>query len=232
MGGGQNLHLKDLRQHPAQDRACCTHTAEWVRTGPLPRGSSAVWVVPSLKLLPAGPPQKTHTAGYPRFPDLRPIGAPSPVSRPNRETGDFPIPVPGRSGIGNSLPVSRPNRESGERFQIGDFRVCGHAITGLQNQVPNFEFQRSGGSSLGRITARGPRRPTAARIQGAEPPIPIPVPVPDVSAGGMGNHWGWGSHQDLPGIGGLGSGIIPIPIPDLPESGIKLSAVPLSTAKG
>ncbi len=68
------------RRPPAQDRACCT-----------------------------------HTAGYPRFPDLRPIGAPIPVSRPNRETGDFPIPVPGRSGIGNSLPVSRPNRESGER---------------------------------------------------------------------------------------------------------------------
>ena len=75
----QNPHLKDLRQHPAQDRACCT-----------------------------------HTAGYPRFPDLRPIGTPIPVSRPNRETGDFPISVPGRSGlgIGNSLPVSRPNRES------------------------------------------------------------------------------------------------------------------------
>jgi hypothetical protein len=25
-GGGQNLHLKESRQHPAQDRACCTHT--------------------------------------------------------------------------------------------------------------------------------------------------------------------------------------------------------------
>ena len=25
-GGGQNLHLKDSRQHPAQGRACCTHT--------------------------------------------------------------------------------------------------------------------------------------------------------------------------------------------------------------
>ena len=23
----QNPHLKDFRQHPAQDRACCTHTA-------------------------------------------------------------------------------------------------------------------------------------------------------------------------------------------------------------
>jgi hypothetical protein len=25
-GGGRNLHLKDSRQHSAQDRACCTHT--------------------------------------------------------------------------------------------------------------------------------------------------------------------------------------------------------------
>ena len=71
VGGGQNLHLKDFRQHPAQDRACCTHTA---------------------------------TAGYPRFPDLRPIGAPIPVSRPNRETGDFPIP--------DSRPIGPADRES------------------------------------------------------------------------------------------------------------------------
>ena len=51
--------------------------------------------------------------GYPRFPDLRPIGTPIPDSRPNRETGDFPISA--ESGIGDSLPDSRPNRESGER---------------------------------------------------------------------------------------------------------------------
>ena len=36
--------------------------------------------------------------GYPRFPDLRPIGTPIPDSRPNRETGDFPIPDFGRIG--------------------------------------------------------------------------------------------------------------------------------------
>jgi hypothetical protein len=26
VGGGLNRHFKDSRQHPAQDRACCTHT--------------------------------------------------------------------------------------------------------------------------------------------------------------------------------------------------------------
>ena len=36
--------------------------------------------------------------GYPRVPDLRPIGTPIPDSRPNRETGDFPIPDFGRIG--------------------------------------------------------------------------------------------------------------------------------------
>jgi hypothetical protein len=76
----RNFKLKDSRQHPAQNRACCT-----------------------------------HTAGYSRFSDLRPIGTPIPVSRPNRETGDFPIPVPGRVG-NRKFPLRfRPNRESGER---------------------------------------------------------------------------------------------------------------------
>jgi hypothetical protein len=33
-GGGRNLHLKDSRQHSAQDRACCTHTR---RVSPISR---------------------------------------------------------------------------------------------------------------------------------------------------------------------------------------------------
>jgi hypothetical protein len=60
--------------------------------------------------------------GIPDF-DLRPIGTPIPVSRPNRpgETGDSPIPVPGQVGNRNlkfprsPFKVSRPNRELGER---------------------------------------------------------------------------------------------------------------------
>ncbi len=56
MGAGLNLHLKDSRQHPAQDRACCT-----------------------------------HTAGYPRFPGLRPIGAPGDSRFPAESgNGGFP----------------------------------------------------------------------------------------------------------------------------------------------
>jgi len=54
--------LKDLRQHSAQDRGCCT-----------------------------------HTEGYPRFPDLRPIGTPIPVPGRIGKRG-FPIPDSGRVG--------------------------------------------------------------------------------------------------------------------------------------
>jgi hypothetical protein len=85
----QNPHhdLRDSRQHPAQDRASCT-----------------------------------HTAGYPRFPDLRPIGARIPDSRPNRETGDFPIPVPGR--VGNpKFPPRFPAKSGIGGTGNGDFRV-------------------------------------------------------------------------------------------------------------
>ena len=36
--------------------------------------------------------------GYPRFPDLRPIGTPIPDSRPNRESGIPCFPIPGQIG--------------------------------------------------------------------------------------------------------------------------------------
>ena len=63
-GGGLNRHFKDSRQHPAQDRGCCT-----------------------------------HTEGYPRFPDLRPIGTPIPSPVPGRiGKRGFPIPDSGRVG--------------------------------------------------------------------------------------------------------------------------------------
>jgi hypothetical protein len=86
----------------------------------------------------------THIAGYPRFPDLRPIGTPIPVSRPKRETARFPIPDSGTgpSGIGSSLPVSRPNRESGER-ELG---ISGSEGLPLRLRRPaNSESLRQGG---------------------------------------------------------------------------------------
>ena len=56
---------------------------------------------------------------YPRFPDLRPIGTPIPDSRPNRETGDFPIPDFGR--IGNrGFPPRFPAKKSGIGADSGD----------------------------------------------------------------------------------------------------------------
>jgi hypothetical protein len=45
----ENCPEEDLRY---DKKMRCNFILEWVRTGPLPRGSSAVWVVPSLKLLP------------------------------------------------------------------------------------------------------------------------------------------------------------------------------------
>jgi hypothetical protein len=66
------------------------------------------------------------TAGYPRFPDLRPIGTPIPVSRPKRETGDFPIPVPGRVG----------NRKFPLRFPAKSGRFRGNGNRGLPGQLP------------------------------------------------------------------------------------------------
>ena len=57
--------------------------------------------------------------GYPRFPDLRPIGTPIPDSRPNRETGDFPIPAFGR--IGNrGFPPRFPAKSGIGGTGIGD----------------------------------------------------------------------------------------------------------------
>jgi hypothetical protein len=87
VGGGLNRHFKDSRQHPAQDRTCCT-----------------------------------HTDGYPRFPDLRPIGTPIPDSRPNREMGDFPIPDSGRVG-NRGFPPRFPAKSGIGGTGIGDFWV-------------------------------------------------------------------------------------------------------------
>jgi hypothetical protein len=90
LGGGhwqmctQNPHLRDSRQHPAHDRACCTHTA-----GYYPR-------CPDLR--PIGTP----------------IQVPVPGRIGTRKRGISRFPFPAESGIGNSLPVSRPNRESGD----------------------------------------------------------------------------------------------------------------------
>ena len=67
--------------------------------------------------------------GYPRFPDLRPIGTPIPDSRPNRETGDFPIPDFGR--IGNrGFPPPIPG-------QIGNRGNGNWGFPGLRGIVDN-----------------------------------------------------------------------------------------------
>jgi hypothetical protein len=87
----QNPHLTDSRQHPTQDRACCTHTAGYDPRFPDSRPIGTPVPVPG-----------------PRFPFPGRIG--------ERGISRFPFPA-AESGIGNSLPVSksRPNRESGER---------------------------------------------------------------------------------------------------------------------
>jgi hypothetical protein len=69
----QNPHLKDSRQHPAQDRVSCTHTA--------------------LQGIPDFP---ICGQSGPRFP-VRNGGFPDSRSRPSRES-EIPSPFPGRIG--------------------------------------------------------------------------------------------------------------------------------------
>ncbi len=68
---------------------------------------------------------------------------------------------------------------------------------------------------------------TVTGTEGTEPPIPIPVPIPDLPGIGDG-----GPTPNLPGIGGpwIAIPVSPSPsaairVPDLPESGIKLSTI-------
>jgi hypothetical protein len=67
----------------------------------------------------------THwQTGIPDFPicGWRPIGTPIPDSRPNRETGDFPIPDSGRFG-NRGFPPRFPAKSGIGGTGIGDFRV-------------------------------------------------------------------------------------------------------------
>ena len=97
-GGGQNLHLKDTRQHPAQDRACCTHTRRVS-----PRADFHL----KFRVPICG---QSGNGGL----GLRA----GPISR-------FPIPSPAESGIGGSLRVPRFPAKSGVGGTgIGDFRAC------------------------------------------------------------------------------------------------------------
>ena len=78
----QNPHLKDSRQHPAQDRACCTHTEGHPR-------------FPDLRPIRAPFPVPGRIGNGGKLADSR--------FRPNRETG-IPSPFPcqiGNRGNGN-----------------------------------------------------------------------------------------------------------------------------------
>ncbi len=93
------------------------------------------------------------TAGYPRFPDLRPIGIPIPVSRPNRETGpgdlapDFPIPVPGRVGNRKFTPSPLKSPFPG---QIGNRGNENRGFPGLGSRALTLPLLGTSGSGFHR----------------------------------------------------------------------------------
>ena len=66
--GGQNLHLRDLMQHPAQDHSCCAHTR---RVPPISRFAA-----------------NRETGDFPIPDSESEIGDSLPVSRPNRKSGE------------------------------------------------------------------------------------------------------------------------------------------------
>jgi hypothetical protein len=90
----QNPHLKDSRQHPAQDRACCTHTAGYYPRCPDLRPIGTPVPVPGrIGKRPGG------ISRFP-FPAESGIGNSLPVSRPigNRGDGNCQWGFPGPSG--------------------------------------------------------------------------------------------------------------------------------------
>ncbi len=77
-GGGQNLHLRDLMQHPAQDHSCCAHTC---RVPPISRFAA-----------------NRETGDFPIPDSESEIGDSLPVSRPNRKSGERKLRISGSDG--------------------------------------------------------------------------------------------------------------------------------------
>jgi hypothetical protein len=83
-GGGQNRHLRDLMQHPAQDHGCCARTR---RVSPISQFAA-----------------NRETGDFP-VPDSESeseIGDSLPVSRPNRKSGERKLRISGSDGTSRS----------------------------------------------------------------------------------------------------------------------------------
>ena len=85
-GGGQNLHLRDLMQHPAQDHSCCARIR---RVSPISRFAAS-----------------RETGDFP-IPDSESeigpeVGDSLPVSRPNRKSGERKLRISGSDGTSRS----------------------------------------------------------------------------------------------------------------------------------
>jgi hypothetical protein len=81
-GGGQNLHLRDLMRHPAQDHSCCAHTR---RVPPISRFAA-----------------NRETGDFPIPDSESEIGDSLPVSRPNRKSGERKLRISGSDGTSRS----------------------------------------------------------------------------------------------------------------------------------
>ena len=81
-GGGQNLHLRDLMQHPAQDHSCCAHIR---RVSPISRFAA-----------------NRETGDFPIPDSESEIGDSLPVSRPNRKSGERKLRISGSDGTSRS----------------------------------------------------------------------------------------------------------------------------------
>jgi hypothetical protein len=81
-GGGQNRHLRDLMQHPAQDHSCCAHTR---RVSPISRFAA-----------------NRETGDFPIPDSESEIGDSLPVSRPNRKSGERKLRISGSDGTSRS----------------------------------------------------------------------------------------------------------------------------------
>jgi hypothetical protein len=125
----------------------------------------------------------SHRRVSPRFPDLRPIGAPIPDSRPNRESGDFPIPVPGQ--VGNRGFPPRFPAKSG----IGAWKAYLPTENTLNGKRPRLVHRPRAGRESG-LRGNG----NSMGISGSEIPR---------SPANRGWRWGRGSGVPCPGSGGF-----------------------------
>ena len=80
--GGQNLHLRDLMQHPAQDHGCCARTR---RVSPISQFAA-----------------NRETGDFPVPDSESEIGDSLPVSRPNRKSGERKLRISGSDGTSRS----------------------------------------------------------------------------------------------------------------------------------